>query len=353
MTKLSLNIISGVALGLFGALLVKYGNPANMGVCAACFIRDITGSLGFHRASVVQFIRPEIIGLILGGLLASLYTKEYKPVSSSSPFIRFSLGIFAMIGCLIFLGCPWRAFLRIGGGDMSALAGVVGLIVGIIGGRFFKSRGHMLEKEQSTNKAITFIPSFIAVLLFIGLVVQFKFGENAPLYFSTKGPGAQHANIFLSLGLAVLIGIAMQRSKFCSIGAFSKIFEKDFTMFIGVIAIIASATIANIIFSQYNFSFENQPIAHNQTIWNFLGMALAGLCFSLSEGCPGKHLVQVGSGNLNSTIFILGMATGAAIAHNFILASSGKGIAANAPYVLLIGFIFCIYVGFFNKKSAN
>ncbi|WP_234399239.1 hypothetical protein [Campylobacter concisus] len=31
-------------------------------------------------------------------------------------------------------------------------------------------------------------------------------------------------------------------------------------------------------------------------LWNFLGMTLAGLCFSLSYGCPGKHLVQMGAG---------------------------------------------------------
>ena len=33
-------IVSGAALGALGALLVYFGNPGNMGVCAACFLRD-------------------------------------------------------------------------------------------------------------------------------------------------------------------------------------------------------------------------------------------------------------------------------------------------------------------------
>ena len=95
-------IASGAALGALGALLAYFGNPGNMGVCAACFLRDTAGALGFHRAGVVQYVRPEIIGLILGGFLASvLWTKEFGATTDSSPFVRFFLGFFAMIGCLL------------------------------------------------------------------------------------------------------------------------------------------------------------------------------------------------------------------------------------------------------------
>ncbi|MGF7404418.1 hypothetical protein [Campylobacter concisus] len=37
----------------------------------------------------------------------------------------------------------------------------------------------------------------------------------------------------------------MQRSKFCSVGAISKIFERDFSMFYGVISIVLFASITN------------------------------------------------------------------------------------------------------------
>ena len=54
-------ILAGLIFGALGAMLVEWGNPANMGICAACFWRDITGAIGLHRAGVVQYIRPENI----------------------------------------------------------------------------------------------------------------------------------------------------------------------------------------------------------------------------------------------------------------------------------------------------
>ena len=39
-------LASGALVGLCAILLTYLGNPANMGFCIACFIRDIAGSLG-------------------------------------------------------------------------------------------------------------------------------------------------------------------------------------------------------------------------------------------------------------------------------------------------------------------
>ena len=75
----------GVFIGIAAALLQKLGNPANMGVCVACFLRDIAGALGFHRAAVVQYLRPEIIGFVLGSLLAAVCFKEYRARTGSAP----------------------------------------------------------------------------------------------------------------------------------------------------------------------------------------------------------------------------------------------------------------------------
>ena len=59
--KSTLMIITGLVVGAAAVLLVKYGNPANMGFCIACFLRDTTGALKLHTARVVQYVRPEII----------------------------------------------------------------------------------------------------------------------------------------------------------------------------------------------------------------------------------------------------------------------------------------------------
>ena len=103
-----------------------------MGFCAACFLLDTAGALGLHRAAPLQYIRPELIGLVLGALASAYFSKKFRPRGGSAPLARIILGFFAMIGALIFLGCPWRAYLRLGSGALTAIAGIVGLFAGIL-----------------------------------------------------------------------------------------------------------------------------------------------------------------------------------------------------------------------------
>lgn len=42
-------VIAGLIIGVIASLLVFFGNPANMGFCIACFLRDTAGGLGLHR----------------------------------------------------------------------------------------------------------------------------------------------------------------------------------------------------------------------------------------------------------------------------------------------------------------
>lgn len=56
-------VAAGLVVGAAAVLLTALGNPGNMGFCIACFLRDTSGALGLHSAGVVQYIRPEIIGI--------------------------------------------------------------------------------------------------------------------------------------------------------------------------------------------------------------------------------------------------------------------------------------------------
>ena len=102
--------------------------------CIACFLRDIAGGIGLHSAEKVQYIRPEIIGLVLGACIMALAKGEFRAKAGSSPATRFVLGAFVMIGALAFLGCPLRMVLRLGGGDLNALIGMLGFALGIFVG---------------------------------------------------------------------------------------------------------------------------------------------------------------------------------------------------------------------------
>ena len=336
-------IIVGAVIGILAAILQKLGNPPNMGLCIACFERDIAGALGLHRAGVVQYIRPEIIGILLGSFIISLTLKEFKPRGGSSSIIRFSLGFFAMIGALVFLGCPWRAFLRLAGGDLNAIIGILGLIFGIFIGTVFIRKGYNLGRSiPSKQKAAGYIMPVIMVALLLMLVLQFK-----PIFFSEKGPGAMHAPLIISLIVGLIIGGLAQRSRFCTMGSIRDIIiVKDFHLFSGVAAFAISAFVMNLVFGQFNAGFTGQPVAHDLHLWNFLGMVLSGLAFALAGGCPGRQLILSGEGDTDASVFVLGMFAGAAFSHNFAMASSPKGIGTFGAYGTIIGIIFCLIIGF-------
>ncbi|MGF7403213.1 hypothetical protein MTT09_09150 [Campylobacter concisus] len=117
-------------------------------------------------------------------------------------------------------------------------------------------------------KAIGLLPTIIAILFLIALIFGLKLGENGALFSSEKGPGSQHANLFISLICAIIIGAFMQRSKFCSVGAISKIFERDFSMFYGIVSIVLFASITNLVLDQYKFGFEAQLFCFRHGSWS-------------------------------------------------------------------------------------
>jgi len=343
----------GCAIGVTAVLLQYSGNPPNMGICVACFERDIAGALGLHRAGAVQYIRPEIIGLTVGAFLAALIAKEYRPRGGSAPLVRFFLGVFAMIGALVFLGCPWRALLRLAGGDGNAVTGLAGLAAGIGIGVFFLKSGYSLGRAQTQNAAAGILfPAFMAGLLLL-LVFQVTFAEGGPIFFSRTGPGSQHAPLLVSLGAGLAVGAIAQRSRFCTMGALRDvILLRDVHLMSGVAGLLVAATAMNLVLGQFRPGFAGQPIAHTDHLWNFLGMALAGLAFVLAGGCPGRQLFLSGEGDLDAGIFALGMIVGAGVSHNFALASSPAGVAPFGPAGVVVGLLFCLAVGFSMRERT-
>lgn len=347
-------IIVGAIIGICAALLQYLGNPGNMGICVACFERDIAGALGLHRADVVQYLRPEIMGFVLGAFSAALIAGEYKPRSGSAPLIRFFLGVFAMIGALVFLGCPWRALLRLAGGDGNAIVGILGLSAGIFIGIQFLKRGFNLGRSYPQAKASGWIMPAFMLGLFLLLIFQVSFAPGGPIFFSAQGPGSLHAPIFISLGAGLIIGALAQRSRFCTMGAFRDVMlTKDFQLISGVTSLLVFAFVMNLIFGQFKPGFEGQPIAHTNHVWNFFGMALSGLAFALAGGCPGRQLFLSGEGDMDAGVFVLGMIVGAGVAHNFVMVSSPKGVAAFGPVAVIIGLVFCLVIGFLMMERAK
>jgi YedE family putative selenium metabolism protein len=347
-------ISAGVFIGVLAPILQKLGNPANMGICVACMERDIAGALGLHRADVVQYLRPEIMGFVLGSLIAALAFREFKPRTGSAPIIRFFLGFFAMIGALVFLGCPWRALLRLAGGDGNAILGLAGLALGIWIGVLFLKSGYSLGRATPAGAAAGWIMPLLMIVLLLFALFEPQFSQGGPIFKSTKGPGAAHAPLIISLLVGLGVGFLAQRTRFCTMGAIRDvILIRDYHLFSGILTLLVVALIVNLLLGQFKPGFANQPIAHDNHLWNFLGMSLSGLAFALAGGCPGRQLILSGEGDADSGVFVLGMIIGAGFAHNFALASSPKGPGAFGPAAVIIGLIFCFLIGWAMRERSK
>ena len=194
-------ILAGLVVGIASVVLVALGNPVNMGFCIACFLRDIAGGVGMHRAAIVQYIRPGVIGLVLGAMIMALAGKEFKVRGGSSPMTRFVLGFCVMVGALMFLGCPLRMVIRLGGGDGNAILGLIGFIIGIFVGTLFLKAGFSLKKSQPQPK----IEGVLMPAVNVGLLIL-VIAAPAFIFFSTEGPGSMRAPIAAAL-IACLAGV--------------------------------------------------------------------------------------------------------------------------------------------------
>ncbi len=353
-------LIAGVAVGAAALALTALGNPANMGFCIACFLRDIAGAVHLHNAAPVEYFRPEIVGLVLGSVLMAAFSGEFRPRAGSSPATRFVIGMFVMIGALAFLGCPLRMVLRMGGGDLNAFVGLVGFALGIGVGIFFVKRGFTLRRSYEVSRTEGgALPAVLAVLFLLFLAVPGLFS------LSESGPGSKHAPVIAALVIAAVVGALAQRARLCMVGGMRDAFMfGDFSLLSGFAAIFLTVLIGNLILGNFSgFSTYLQPVAHASQLWNLLGMALVGWGSVLLGGCPLRQLILMGEGNGDSAVTVAGMIAGAAFAHNFGLAGSAAsmtdgvysagGVGINGRIAVIFGFIVLLAISLLNTGALK
>ena len=334
-------VLAGGLVGLAAVVLTALGNPVNMGFCIACFLRDIAGAVGMHGAAVVQYFRPEIVGLVLGAFVMSVATKEFRAKAGSSPMVRFVLGAFVMIGALAFLGCPLRMVLRMAGGDLNAFVAFIGFAAGIGIGVLCLNKGFSLKRAYDAPKA----EGGMLTVLLTGLFIL-SLAVPALFKVSEKGPGSMQAPAMIALVIAAVVGAVAYKTRLCMAGGLRDgIMFKDFRLLFGFVAIFVVALIGNLITGKFNLGFAGQPVAHSDHLWSILGMALVGWGSVLLGGCPLRQLILAGSGNGDSGVTVLGLIVGAAFAHNFGLAGAAAsadaagGVGTKGRVAIIIGLI--------------
>lgn len=399
---------AGLFIGAVAAWLVSQGNPGNMGLCIACFLRDVTGFFvgSTTNQAAVAYIRPEIIGIVLGAMGAALLTREFRPRGGSQPLVRFVLGFIFMGGALVFLGCTVRAWIRLGGGDLTAIWGVLGIFAGVLLGIVALKRGFSLGRAKAVARPLGWVlPALAIALLAFALVSEFgttpgfatltpKDGKavvpgevvvaprddttvvlkpasaklvdgavvaedgavlaDAEAVAATKPmPGGKRAALAISLVAGLAIGVVAQRSRFCSIGGIrDAILVKRYDLLFGVVGLLLGATVINLVLGQYNLGFAGQPVAHNDALGSFAAMTIATFAAMLLGGCPFRQVIMGAEGDSDSTVAVAGMLVGAGFMHWANLASSAKGLADNGWLALGVMAVILVAVAVFGSRRT-
>lgn len=125
------------------------------------------------------------------------------------------------------------------------------------------------------------------------------------------------------------------------------------TLLTGYAAVFAVALVGNLALGNFNPGFSGQPIAHSDSLWNFLGMALVGLGSVMMGGCPLRQTILAGEGDADGALCVVGMLLGAATAHNFGLASSGAGATPGGRAAVILGFAALGLIAIINSAKRR
>lgn len=356
----ALGLVLTLAVGALAAALVALGNPGNMGICGACFLRDAAGALKLHAAPPA-YARPELAGIVLGAFVYVLAAR--KPIGRSGSFAvaRFLLGVFMGIGALVFLGCPFRMLQRLGGGDANAWLALPGFLAGVGAGLLLERRGYSIGKTQPSPGPV----AVLGPLAFVGLLAMFLLGGVL------RGPGPgdatppAHAPWLWSLGIAGAAGAILSATGFCGVNAARQVFSGPRWMLAGAATLVAGYAAVAAATGKFHWGTEGQPAAHSDVLWNSLALALVGLTGALAGGCPVRQLVLTGEGNGDAFVVCAGLVTGGALSHTLGLASRVAAPATEtAPAVVagpteagqkavVIGLVLCLAYGAAIVRSAK
>ena len=348
-------LITGALIGVGAVLLSYFGNPPNTGICVSCFMRNIAGGLGLHDAVRMQYIRPEILAFVLGSFVSSIVYREFKSASGSSPLLRFFVGVFLIVGCSVFIGCPVKMVLRISAGDLSAIAGVTGLVAGVWVGLKFLESGFRLGESSKAPLANGLIIPFMMFVLLMLLIFKVPF-----INFSVKGSAALRAPLWMSLAIGLLIGYAAQRSGFCITGGIARLFlwgprevkgcPKSTGLLLAIGSLFVTALFASLLTGQFLLGFHGQPSSNESYLWNGIGMLLVGFGSVLIKGCPLRQLVLSGQGDSDAGAAVLGMLAGATLVQRWGIAGTSAGTPYWGKIAVICGLIFLIAAGLLYRE---
>lgn len=147
-----LGALIGVLAAFSQALLISAGGPEAYGFCVACHTRDLVNGMTNIIAGTSLALAPisgnsvlpvmSVGGVLIGAYLSARMYREHKVKRGGlKDYSVYFLGGFIVLQlAMIFGGCPYRAALRTGYGDITALVFIITMAAGVIVGTLLMLR---------------------------------------------------------------------------------------------------------------------------------------------------------------------------------------------------------------------
>ncbi len=288
-------VVCGVVAAAVAIMLASNGNPGNMAICIACFVRDTAGAMKLQtNEKRCSTCAPKSLASLLALALAF---GEQGIQGNSWFFPLYPLSFW-------FCNDDWlpdlsaaRMVLRMAGGDLNAwVAALIGFAAGNGVGVLFLKKGFSLGRAETVKKAEGLHSSYYCCCRHLGALPPLCCRSSCRVlaacicsFHQWRFPLSLSARAFASPAACVT------PSWYVMVG------------FVVIGILFAGVLIYNLASGHFNLSFADQPIARTDALWNILGMFVWGFQRYALGGCPLRQMVLAGSGSGDSAVTFIGL----------------------------------------------
>jgi hypothetical protein len=269
-----------------------------------------------------------IIGLLLGASIASILANEFKirlPASKTQVVEAIIGGVLMSVGVVLSRGCNWGGFFSaITALSLHGFAMLLGLFLGgYLGLRYTAWKISLVTKKievsypdnhkqlkSLTNETLKLLV-FTFEVAFIALVLT---------YYYTSAENGIFYTVILFFGF--LVGVVIQRSRFCFTTAFRDLlygpeFQRSIRIQKGIIlGLIVSVTGTFVL--KYKGYIDPMNYVYPVSLWNVVGGAIFAFGAVLAGGCASGVLWRTGEGYISSLLALISAVLSYPIARNLI-----------------------------------
>jgi len=279
------------------------------------------------------------IMVVMGAFASALLGKEFavRVAPVGELFKGLFGGILMGIGCIIGFGCTIGNFFS---GWAALSAGAIIFVIGLVIGVFFAVKYLLWEMEKhpkmSSGKSSTFLqaktkatslqPLIGIIVIIIALLIPFiLYDSEVTTYGLYENIGGIVLIGFVFIGL--LIGIILQRSRWCIVRALREPFmtgdaEPAAAIIAGLLVGLLGFTVLKIMelsnTAFYHPNFETAMVASNFWMPAIIGGIIFGFGMTIAGGCTVGSSWRAGEGHVKLWLALVGIIIAAPLTAEYI-----------------------------------